>query len=83
MKYIKLPIVWKNGDVAMLEELGIETTYEEAEVKDIYLIKDEIRWFFADKDSRFTCLWLKTTEMVVNMPIDKFIKYLETYGGNK
>ena len=25
MKYIKLPILWKDGDVAMLEELGIET----------------------------------------------------------
>jgi hypothetical protein len=28
-------------------------------------------------------LYLRNTEMVVNMPIDKFINLIETYGGNK
>jgi hypothetical protein len=76
MKFIKLPILWKNGDVAMLEGLGIETTYEEADTKDVYLMEDEIKGFFPDKDPNFTCLYFNNTEMVVNMPIDKFIKLI-------
>jgi len=81
MKYIKLPILWKDGDVAILEELGIKTAYEESDTKDIYLREDEIKGFFPDKNPNFTCLYLSNTDMVVNMPIDKFIKLIETYGG--
>ena len=83
MKYIKLPILWKDGDVAMLEQLGIDTPYEQVETKDFYLREDEIKGFFPDKNPKYTCLYLSNTEMVVNMPIDNFIKLIETYGGNK
>ena len=74
--FILLPILWKDGDAAILEELGIDTPYEEAEVKEVWIKKDEIKWFFADKNPRYTCITLSDTEMVVNLPIELFMQRL-------
>ena len=82
MKYIKLPILWKDGDAVMLEQLGIDISYDKADTKDVYLKESEIIGFFPDKNPRFTFLYLRNTEMIVDMPIDKFLNLIEKYGGN-
>lgn len=74
MKYIKLPVLWKDKDMALLEEIGIETSYDQATTKQIYMNRNEIKWFYSDKDVRYTCIKLEHTEMVVVMPIQDFIK---------
>jgi hypothetical protein len=72
MSYIELPILWKSGDIARLEELGIETDYEDSETKQVCIRIDQISWFFPDKNPRYTCIFLKDTEMVVDIPFKKF-----------
>lgn len=77
MKYILLPIVWNNVDDAILEDLGIDIRYQEAEIKEVYVKPDEIKWFFADRDPNYTCIHLSNTEMVVELSIDVFHERLK------
>jgi hypothetical protein len=74
VKYIKLPVLWQDEDIALLEDLGIETDYDQSTTKQIYMNRDAVKWFYSDKDTRYTCIHLEHTEMVVCMPIQDFIK---------
>jgi len=76
MKYIKLPVLWQDKDMALLEDLGIETDYDQSTTKEVHMNRNEVTWLYSDKDIRYTCIHLEHTEMVVCMPIQDFIEII-------
>jgi hypothetical protein len=75
-QYIELSILWKDGDAVMLEDLGIETTYEQAITKQVLFRVDSIHYFYADKDPRYTCIKTANEEMVVDLSLKDFTNLL-------
>ena len=77
-QYIELPILWKDGDAAMLEDLGIELSYEQTTTKQVLFRVDSIHYFYADKDPRYTCIKAANEEMVVDLPLKDFTNLLNS-----
>lgn len=82
MKYVQLPILWKDGELAMLEDLGIETTYEQANIKNLFIRIEALHYFYADKDPRYTCIKVGNDEMVVDLQLSLFIAKIDKWQEN-
>jgi len=76
--FIKLPVLWKPGSEIDLEQLGIEVQYDDVDtIKEVYISPDEIRWFYEDTNPKYTIMHLRNTEMVVVLPLKKFLELPE------
>ncbi len=78
MTFIDIPVLWKTQEMAELDGLGIEFSYDDATTKVVELNIGNIDYFFQDKDPRFTCIIMASgNELVTNIPILEFKRKLQ------
>lgn len=78
MRFIDIPIMWMTQEMAELNDLGIEFSYDGFATKVVGLNIGNIDYFFEDEDPRYTCIVMDSgNELVTNIPFLEFKRKLQ------